>query len=188
MDKPFRYHCMQTLARKFAKVIVAKIDDEFIGDAYNAIIFLRDLIVHSKNLRIILESPIVQKNKKLELFELILKNSNVKFPKIVQNLVRFLIINDNMRLLTMIAAEYHKLILKKNNITQVNAFFAKKPSKAQVKEVEIILKDKYLINPEIEVDIDESLFAGFILKFNGKMVDASMKNYFANIANIHLDK
>ncbi len=178
---------MLVLARKFAKVIISSVDDESIEKTYKVLSCLCDLIESNKNLKIAMESPIVSKSDKIILFESIVKTSNLEFPEIIQKMVKFLIKNSNMKLLSMITKQYYILMIKRDNITQARICFAKNPSDQQIKEAEAILKARYKINPEIAIEVDESLFAGFILKFDGKMVDASMKNYFESIANINIE-
>lgn len=74
--------------------------------------------------------------------------------------------------------EYLKYYHLENNIIEVEAIFAIKPSKEQEKTLIDKLKKKYSKDVKLKIKVDESILAGGILKIGDEIIDGSLKRQF----------
>lgn len=96
--------------------------------------------------------------------------------QILDNFVKVLAENNDLRLFEQISEEFHKLELAKKGITQVEVTTAHPINRENEQEIldqlNRIAKGHY----EVKKKVDESLIGGVIIRMEDQMIDASVKN------------
>jgi len=174
---------MNILAEKYTRILIAEVAEKSAEEFLSILSCFAKLFEENKKLTIILNSPIVEKSDKIQVLEKIIKETKIKVPTILRNLLILLARSNNLKLLGLITKLFHNQMLKKQGITEAKVIFAAKPSDKKIEKVSEILKKKYKINPIISVKIDESILAGFIATFDGKRLDSSLNSSFNNMTN-----
>ena len=95
---------------------------------------------------------------------------------ILDNFVAALAENNDLRLFDDIASEFHKMELAKRGIKEVEVTSAKPINKEN--EQQILEELNKLVKGDLELKkkVDEQLIGGVLIKFDDKMIDASVKN------------
>ncbi len=96
--------------------------------------------------------------------------------KVLDNFVKVLVENNDLRLYDQIADEFHKLDLTKQGIKQVNVKSAhpltKSNEKAIIEELNKLAKHKI----ELKTEVDERLIGGVVIQMDDQVIDASVAN------------
>ena len=96
--------------------------------------------------------------------------------QVLDNFVKILAENNDIRLFEEISAEFHKLELAKKGIKQAEITTAhptnKENEQAIIHELNKIVKG----NLELKKKIDERIIGGVIISMDDQMLDASVKN------------
>ncbi len=96
--------------------------------------------------------------------------------KVLDNFVKVLAENNDLRLFDEIEQEFHKLDLTKQGIRQVEIKSAhplnKENEKAILEELNKIVKGKI----ELKKEVDERLIGGVVIRMEDQVIDASVKN------------
>lgn len=96
--------------------------------------------------------------------------------KVLDNFVKVLAENNDLRLFDQIAEEFHKLDLNRQGIKQVNVKSAhpltKENEKAILEELNKLAKTKF----ELKQEVDEQLIGGVVIQMDDRQLDASVKN------------
>jgi F-type H+-transporting ATPase subunit delta len=96
--------------------------------------------------------------------------------KVLDNFVKVLADNNNLRLFDQITEEFHKLDLAKKGIVQATATSAhpisKENEKAIIEELNKLAQKKI----ELKTEVNEKLIGGVIIRMEDQMIDASVKN------------
>jgi F-type H+-transporting ATPase subunit delta len=96
--------------------------------------------------------------------------------KVLDNFVKVLAENNDLRLFDEIEQEFHKLDLAKQGIKQVEVKSAhplnKENEKAILEELNKIVKGKI----ELKKEVDERLIGGVVIRMEDQVIDASVKN------------
>jgi len=103
--------------------------------------------------------------------------------KVLDNFVKVLAENNNLRLFDQISQEFHTLDLAKKGIVQATATSAhpinKENEKAIIEELNKLAKKKI----ELKTKVDENLIGGIIIQMEDQMIDASVKNQLEQLKN-----
>lgn len=100
------------------------------------------------------------------------------FEPTTVNMINYLIDKKRIVYIDRIMIEYLKYYHLENNIIEVEAIFAIKPSKEQEKTLIDKLKKKYSKDVKLNIKVDESILAGGILKIGDEIIDGSLKRQF----------
>ncbi len=169
---------MSYLVDKFAKILTDKLPEkswEGFLESMKSFEILLDKNIKFKNF---IFSFNVKKDDKIKIIMLLAEKWPYEDAQILRNMTISLIKSDNIKIFSKIAQALHKKILEKKNITEAKIYFASEPSENQINNVKDILIKKYKINPEIVVNIDEEIIGGYLVSFDGKILDASLNNSF----------
>ncbi|MEO8065229.1 MAG: ATP synthase F1 subunit delta [Candidatus Doudnabacteria bacterium] len=95
---------------------------------------------------------------------------------VLDNFVKVLAENNDLRLFDEISSEFHKLDLARKGIKQAQITSAHPLNKQN--EQEIVDQLNRLVNGKVEVkkQIDEQLIGGVIIRMDDQILDASVKN------------
>ncbi len=134
-------------------------------------------IATSRELQLMLQSPIVKTEDKKASLKAIFKDSH----KLTLQLIDLLAANKRIALLGEVAKKYKVLFdeLKGKEVAVVTTAF---PLDSNL-EKKVLAKVKELTNKEVELQnkIDESIIGGFILRVGDKQYNASISNQLNNL-------
>jgi len=96
--------------------------------------------------------------------------------KVLDNFVKVLAENNDLRLFDQIEQEFHKLDLAKQGIKQVEVKSAhplnKENERAILEQLNKLVKGKV----ELKKEVDERLIGGVVIRMEDQVIDASVKN------------
>ncbi len=153
--------------------IEQKCEDVVKGDVEN----LRDCIAQSNELKAVLESPVINDAKKLEIFDSLFAAS---FCKLSMDFLKVLVKNKRENYLKIICLDYLEFYAKHKNIRRVKVTSAVSISadiEAKVKELAGAGASAVELTPEVNPDI----IGGLIVQIDDKVYDASVKTQLAKI-------
>ncbi len=167
------------IAKRYAKALLSLAEENRIMDeAYEDMSTILDVFEKTREMKIILSSPIVRETKKIKIIE------NVFRGKINELILKYLVIITKRKrsiLIEPIATEYKILHKQKLNIETVTVITSQEldaETQEQVLKVARKVTDKKI---EFQNEIDPSIIGGFILKIGDYFYDASVKRSLNNI-------
>ena len=165
-------------AIRYAKAVLSLASDQNAADAVNNDMkLIANTIAESKDLRDVLNSPVVSPSiKKASLLE-IFKGTNA----LTVNAVETLITNKRIAILNDVATQYTVLFDQLKG-TQVATVTTALPLTEDLK-AKVLAKVKELTGKEAEVEniIDESIIGGFILRIGDLQYNASITNQLSKL-------
>ena len=173
------------IAHRYAQALLDLSIEQNVVDKVNAdMVQLSNVCKESKDFANLLSSPVVDANKKSEIFTAIFESKVEKMSLEFMNLV---LKNSRENVLPQIANGFVSLYKKKNNILDVTVISATTLDKA-TKEI-IIAKIKASFDGTIDLieKVDPTLIGGFIVRIDDKQIDASVASQLSNLKNILLN-
>jgi len=163
------------VAGRYAKALLdlAKERSEKDG-VFNDMAYVHQAIEQTKELDLLLKSPIISQNKKASIFSALFE------PKISKMSFEFLALVLKKRReadIGNIAYSYMQQYYNQNKVTEVKLASAKALTASNVDEIITKLKKQAgLTEVNVEQVINEDLIGGFVVEYDGKVLDASVKN------------
>ena len=160
-------------AIRYAKAVLSLATDQKATEAVNKDMkLIVNTIADSKDLREMLQNPVVRSSDKKTVLNQVFKNTS----KITANLISTLITNKRIALLGDVASKYNQFYdaLIGTEVAKVTTAVALTDSL----KTKVLAKVKELTGKEIEVIniIDESILGGFILRVGDIQYNASIAN------------
>lgn len=179
------------LAERYAKSLI-DLSTEFneLEPVHNDIQLLQALCSSSRELVLMLNSPIINADKK---FKILTAVSQGKITKITQTFIKLLCSKNRESSLPEIIASFIQQYNTIKGIHRVKLTTAT-PVSETIKNsfIEKIKAASSIKNIELEAKVNENLIGGFMLEMDGKLVDATIlrdlndvKKQFANNDYIH---
>jgi F-type H+-transporting ATPase subunit delta len=120
-----------------------------------------------------LRSPVIMPEKKVRTLEAIFKG---KVHEITMNFIDLIALHRREKILDQIVRQFIELYKKKKNIITTNLTTAVEISPAVRDEI-ISLMERYTKgNIDLNENVDEDLLGGFVLTFEDKQFDSSLRN------------
>ena len=166
------------VASRYAKSLLEiAIEQKNIDSVLGDMMFLLEINNQSKDLELLIQSPIVKADKKIEIFEKIFE----QFEEVSKSFVRLITKNGRENLLPEIATSFDALVKEHNGIVPVTLISAKKLDDQTKKS--ILDKVSSSVEGTIEVNeiLDESLIGGFVVRMGDTQIDASISSQFNNL-------
>ena len=142
--------------------------DEVLGDLE----FIQDCINESRDLKLLIKSPLINSTDKLNIIEKFL--SSKKSNKLTSNFLKVISRNKRFPKISSIISGFKNINIKKRGDIIANVTSAETLSEDQKnginKKLKSILGDKLSIN----FYIDKKIIGGLIVKVGSKMVDSSL--------------
>lgn len=166
----------EAISERYALAIykIAKQDNK-VMEIYDELNNLAETIVKDEHLKILLTHPLIETAKKKDVIK---KSYGKVYQKRTIDMILYLIDKKRIGNIWNIMIEYLKLYYSENNILNVDAVFAVKPSAAQEKNLVKKLKSKYLKDIKLSVKVDKSILGGGILKIGDEIIDGSLRRQF----------
>lgn len=116
------------------------------------------------------------------LYEATREKSQSEIGVMVENFVKVLAKNRQIKSVTKIVKKFEDLFNKENGIAEVEVISSRKLEVEQVQQIEKFIKEKYSVK-EVIIDnkIDEKIKGGIILKIGDEILDASVERQLAEL-------
>lgn len=166
------------VASRYAKSLLEiAIEQKNIDSVLGDMMFLLEINNQSKDLELLIQSPIVKADKKIEIFEKIFE----QFEEVSKSFVRLITKNGRENLLPEIATSFDALVKEHKGIVPVTLISAKKLDDQTKKS--ILDKVSSSVEGTIEVNeiLDKSLIGGFVVRMGDTQIDASISSQFNNL-------
>lgn len=173
------------VASRYAKALLdLSIEQNVDGKVQDDMSQLVHLCEESRDLENLINSPIVDRRKKLEIFKTLFEG---KMDKVSMSFMNLIIKNSREDLLPAIATSYVSLYKRHKGIVEVHLTSAAPLEKAA--KDKILAKIKGIVDGEIELheSVDPELIGGFVVRIDDKQVDASIASQLTNLKNILLN-
>jgi F-type H+-transporting ATPase subunit delta len=173
------------VAHRYAQALLDLSTEKNVVEKVNAdMLQLSSVCKDSQDFVNLLSSPIVDSNKKSEIFKAIFDS---KMEKMSMEFMELILKNSRENIIPEIAKGFVSLYKKKNNILDVTVISATKLDIAT--KDQIITKIKASFDGTIEMieKVDPELIGGFIVRIDDKQIDASIASQLSNLKNILLN-
>lgn len=165
-------------ASRYAKSLLEiAIEQKNIDSVLGDMNFLLQTSNASRDFELLINSPVVNASKKIEIFEKVFE----QFEEVSMSFVRLITKNGRENLLPQIAASFEAQAKEFKGIVPMTIVSAA-PLNGDVKE-RIIAKVQASVKGQLEIEekIDESLIGGFVVRMGDTRIDASIANQFNNL-------
>ena len=138
------------------------------------LLFIQSAIKNNKDLKLVIKSPLIKSNDKLEILQNILKSKNPN--ELSSTFLKVLSKNKRFQKTVDIIAQFKNINAQKRGDVLADITSAEKLSNEQqdnIKEqLRTILGDKL----SLSYKVDEQIIGGLIIKVGSKMIDTSLSN------------
>ena len=138
------------------------------------LLFIQSMIENNKDLKLVIKSPLIKSNDKLEILQNILKSKNPN--ELSLTFLKVLSKNKRFQKTVDIIAQFKNINAQKRGDVLADITSAEKLSNEQqdnIKEqLRTILGDKL----SLSYKVDEQIIGGLIIKVGSKMIDTSLSN------------
>lgn len=138
----------------------------------------------SKDFENLLNSPIIDSKKKMDIFEALFGS---KMDKMSLGFMNLIVKNSREDLLADIAEGFVSLYKKSKNIMEVTVTSATKLDAATKDKIVEKIKANFEGTIELTEKVDPALIGGFIVRMDDKQIDASISSQLANLKNVLLN-
>ena len=165
-------------AIRYAKAIYEIADEEnFINEIFNDMIRIKQLNRDSSDFKNLLSNSIIDSfDKKKAVLSLLEKNNSI-----TEKLLDLLIHNKRVAIITDIANSFIQLYNKNNNIKEAVVITASPIEKDLEKRILSQIKIPAAKSITLTNLIDSSIIGGFIIRYDGKEYNASIKQKLKNL-------
>lgn len=162
----------ERVAKRYAKSIFDLSKEKNLLDTiYQDFAHIQNLIRESKELRFLIQTPIINSIKKLEMLKKAFSNH---FHNITITFLDILFRRHRESILPSVAEEFIKLYQKEKNITEVLLISASPLSEDFVQQLKNKIESKLQTQVIFQFKIEPEIIGGFILRFHGKEYDGSV--------------
>ena len=138
------------------------------------LLFIQSMIKNNKDLKLVIKSPLIKSNDKLEILQNILKSKNQN--ELSSTFLKVLSKNKRFQKTVDIISQFKNINAQKRGDVLADITSAEKLSNEQqdnIKEqLRTILGDKL----SLSYKVDEQIIGGLIIKVGSKMIDTSLSN------------
>ena len=138
------------------------------------LLFIQSTIKNNKDLKLVIKSPLIKSNDKLEILQNILKSKNTN--ELSSTFLKVLSKNKRFQKTVDIISQFKNINAQKRGDVLADITSAEKLSNEQqdnIKEqLRTILGDKL----SLSYKVDEQIIGGLIIKVGSKMIDTSLSN------------
>lgn len=166
------------VAARYAKALLElAIENNKVEQIQGDMNYLLSANAETRDFQTLLKSPIIKADNKIAIFNELFD----QFEVVTKSFVELITNNGREGLLVEIANSYTAQVKEFNGIVPVTIVTAT-PLNAQTKE-NILTKVRGYVGGTLEVteEIDASLIGGFVVKMDGKQIDASVSNQLNNL-------
>lgn len=162
----------ERVAKRYAKSIFGLSKEKnLLETIHKDFAHIRTLVRESKEFRLLIQSPIINSLKKLEVIK---KTFSNHFHTLTLTFMDIIFKRHREALLPFVAEEFTKLYQKENNITEVLLISAAPLSEEFVQQIKNKVESKLKTQVVFKYKIEPEIIGGFVLRFDGKEYDGSI--------------
>lgn len=166
-------------AVRYAKSIIElSIEQQCLEDVKSDMDLIHATCEGSKDLVLLLESPVVKTDKKLAVLKAVFES---KLSTLTNSFISILTEKGRESLLDDIAAAFEDLYLAHKNILRATIKSVDGVNDAFKNKVSNLIKEAYQKDVQIIEETDRSLIGGFVLTVGDKQIDASISRKLAEL-------
>ncbi len=151
---------------------------------YSDMTYLADVCNESKDFINLLNSPIVDSAKKMDVFNALFAS---KMDETSIGFMKLIVKNGREALLAEIAVGFVKLYKKDKNILEVTVTSATTLDNGTRDTIIAKIKGKFDGTIEMTEEVDPELIGGFVVRIDDQQIDASIASQLANLKNVLLN-
>lgn len=174
------------VASRYAKSLLdLSLENNILDKVNNDMVQLSEICAESKDFASLLKNPVINAEKKAEVFDAIFKG---KIEDLSLNFIQLVNKNSRESILALVAKSFNDLYKAHNNILDVELVSAVSLEDAtKSKILDKIKAENNGAQINLIEKIDESVLGGFIIKIGDKQLDASVASQLSNLKNILLN-
>jgi F-type H+-transporting ATPase subunit delta len=167
---------------RYAKALFQlAIEQNTLDQSYKDMVLLDKVCAESKELSLLLKSPIVKTDKKLKILEEIFGS---KIGKVTMSFINIITTKKRESLLALIATSFITLYKAHNNILPATVITANPLDEALKSEVINFIKKHGDDNVELTEKVDSTIIGGAIIRMGDKQLDASVSKAISELRQI----
>lgn len=156
------------------------VEKGLVEELYNDSLLIIRTCESSRDLRLLLKSPIINAGKKKTIVRAVFE------PNVHKLTLEYLLVmvrKNREEFIQVVAEHFVELYQKHMNILTVHFKSPVLPDEDVKKQVAELMKNYTEEKVELKTDIDESLIGGFVLTWDDKQYDASIRREIENLRN-----
>jgi F-type H+-transporting ATPase subunit delta len=157
------------------------IEQDTLEKSYNDMVLLDKVCSESKELSLLLKSPIVKTDKKLKILEEIFGS---KISKVTMSFINIITTKKRESLLVLIASSFITLYKAHNKIETATVITAAPLDEALIAEVITFIKKHGDDNVELTEKVDSTIIGGAIIRMGDKQLDSSVSKAISELRQI----
>jgi F-type H+-transporting ATPase subunit delta len=166
--------------RYAAALFELAVENKLVEEVYQDSLLILQTCEQSKDLRLLLKSPIINTGKKLTILREIFEKN---IQRISMVYIEIMIRKKREGFIQVVANQFAELYKLYNHILTVQFISPVLPDADVEKKVLELMKNYTHLNIDLKAEIDESLIGGFILRWNNMQYDASVRREIENMRN-----
>ena len=166
------------IANRYAKSLLdlSKERNE-LDQVHKEMMNLRDLIKNSRELKVLLKSPIISSDRKQKVLHAVLKDT---LGSLSMNFLNLVLSRHREGFLEEIATQFHFGYNKIMHITAARITSAIKMNEEQIQRIYNLVKTETGNEVELKTKVDPRLIGGFVIKIGDRQVDASVSRQLSD--------
>lgn len=136
---------------------------------------LADGIQRSPKARAFMSNPVIPENEKIQFIEKLLAK---EAPPLLRDFSKILVEKKRFSILAEVQKIFHVLYERMRGVLEVEMLSAVPFSPKIQEQLQKVLSQKFRAKIHLIPKIEPALIGGFILRFDGKEIDCSLKNRF----------
>jgi F-type H+-transporting ATPase subunit delta len=166
-------------ARRYAKALMSlSLEKGNLDTIYSDMILIKKTIVENKELRNVLQSPIVKMDSKQSILKAIFTG---KVDAMTEGFIDLVAEKGREGKLLLISTAFIDAYKEHKNIAKVEVTSAVALDEGQKKKIIEMIATQGISNVDMEEKIDPALIGGFIVRFGDQQIDASIVRKFNNL-------
>jgi F-type H+-transporting ATPase subunit delta len=166
-------------ARRYAKALMSlSLEKGNLDTVYGDVVLINKTIADNKELRNMLQSPIVKMDSKQSILKAIFAG---KIDAMTEGFVNLVAEKGREGKLLMISSAFIDAYKEHKNIAKVEVTSAVALDEGQKKKIIEMIATQGITNVDMEEKVDPALIGGFIVRFGDQQIDASIVRKFNNL-------
>jgi F-type H+-transporting ATPase subunit delta len=167
---------------RYAKALFQlAVEQDILEKSYEDMVFINAICIESKDLLLLLKSPIVKTDKKLKILEEIFGS---KINKVTMSFINIITSKKREGLLALVASSFIVLYKTHKKIETATVITAAPLDELLREEVINFIKKNGDKKVELTEKIDESIVGGAIIKMGDKQLDASVSREISELRQL----
>ena len=161
-------------AKRYAKSLLSlALENGSLDKVHGDMLLVNQVISDSKELRVVLSSPIIKTEKKIAILSEIFKG---KVTELSEKFIGLATEKGREAMLPAIARAFETAYRAHKNISTVEVTSAIALSEEQKKKILALAAEQGVENAEVIEKVDPELIGGFIMRMGDRQIDASIGN------------